>query len=52
MYFSLFPQDGSSLPIAIKTCKDDDEAERFLEEACKCEMDVVRMMPNSTLRVR
>ncbi|CAB3991780.1 focal adhesion kinase 1-like isoform X1 [Paramuricea clavata] len=26
-------KDGSSLPIAIKTCKDDDEAERFLEEA-------------------
>ena len=34
--FSL--QDGSNVAVAIKTCKDEDEAERFLEEACKYEV--------------
>ena len=41
----LFIQDGSSVPVAIKTCKVDNEdsmAEKFLEEACKCETIVLR----------
>ena len=33
--FSL--QDSSNVAVAVKTCKDEDEAERFLEEACKYE---------------
>ena len=49
-YFS-FPfctlQDGSSVPVAIKTCKVDNEdsmAEKFLEEACKCETIVLKTL--------
>ena len=36
-YF-IYPQDGNELPVAVKTCKEDNEesmTEKFLEEACK-----------------
>ena len=37
MHF-LYLQDGNELPVAVKTCKEDNEesmTEKFLEEACK-----------------
>ena len=36
--FDLWFQDGSEIPVAVKTCKEDNEesmTEKFLEEACK-----------------
>lgn len=40
MIIFLFLQDYEEVPVAVKTCKEDNEdtmTEKFLEEACKLE---------------